>query len=156
MEQQAGFRAGCSCVNHIFTLDQLNEKRVARNREIHLLFVDLTKAYDTIPINKLWEVLERTTIKATVIQVVQQLYQGFTARVKQDHKLFETFTVTKGLRQGCSISPTLFKIYLGTKTMAEIMSRDGGMHITDETTLCTLYFANDQVVVAQDKEVLNS
>jgi len=51
IEEEAGFRAGRSCLDHILSLVQLNEKKVARNRETYLLFVDLTKAYDTVPIH---------------------------------------------------------------------------------------------------------
>jgi len=39
-------------------MKQVIEKRNATNQEIHLLFVDLTKAYDSIPISKIgkfWE-----------------------------------------------------------------------------------------------------
>ncbi|KAH1009120.1 hypothetical protein HUJ04_001531 [Dendroctonus ponderosae] len=32
---------------HIFSLVQFNEKKAATNREVHLLIVDLNKAYDT-------------------------------------------------------------------------------------------------------------
>ncbi|XP_030761089.1 uncharacterized protein LOC115886156 [Sitophilus oryzae] len=43
-EEQAGFRAGRSTVDHLFTLTQIIEKKMARNQEIHLLYVDLKKA----------------------------------------------------------------------------------------------------------------
>jgi len=39
-------------------MKQVVEKRNATNQETHLLFVDLAKAYDSIPILKLWEVKE--------------------------------------------------------------------------------------------------
>jgi hypothetical protein len=32
------------------------EKKKATNRELRLLFIDLTKAYGSIPLNKLWEI----------------------------------------------------------------------------------------------------
>ena len=38
------------------------EKKKATNRELHLLFIDLTKAYDSVPLNKLWETLDKSTI----------------------------------------------------------------------------------------------
>jgi len=33
------------------------EKKKANNRELHLLFIDLKKVYDSIPLNKLWEIV---------------------------------------------------------------------------------------------------
>jgi hypothetical protein len=62
MEEQAGFRVGRSCIDNIFCITQMIEKKKATNRELHLLFIDLTKAYDSIPLNKLWETLDRLAI----------------------------------------------------------------------------------------------
>ena len=45
-EEQAGFRAGRSTIDHIFCLRQLIEKKMAVNQPLHLIFVDLEKAYD--------------------------------------------------------------------------------------------------------------
>ena len=44
MEKQAGFRAGRSCIDNIFCISEMIEKKKATNRELHLLFIDLTKA----------------------------------------------------------------------------------------------------------------
>ena len=49
-------------------MKQVIEKRNATNQEIHLLFVDLTKVYDSIPILKLWEVLGELNINNTLIK----------------------------------------------------------------------------------------
>jgi hypothetical protein len=48
-------------------MKQVTEKRNATNQETHLLFVDLTKAYDSIPIPKLWEVLGELNINNNLI-----------------------------------------------------------------------------------------
>jgi hypothetical protein len=50
------------------------------------LFVDLTKAYGSIPILKMWEVLGESNINNTLIKTLQNLY-GNTAQVKIGHKL---------------------------------------------------------------------
>jgi hypothetical protein len=44
IEEQAGFRACRSTVDHIFCLRQLIDKKMAVNQPLHVLFVDLEKA----------------------------------------------------------------------------------------------------------------
>jgi hypothetical protein len=46
MEEQSGFRAGRSCIDNIFFHNTNDRKKKATNRELHLLFIDLTKASD--------------------------------------------------------------------------------------------------------------
>jgi hypothetical protein len=41
----------------------------------HLLFVDLEKTYDNIPLIKLWKALEETRINSTLIKTVKELYR---------------------------------------------------------------------------------
>jgi hypothetical protein len=61
------------------------------------LFVDLTKAYDSILILKLWEVLRESNINNTLIKALQNLY-GNTAQVKIGNKLTHPFNITKRLQ----------------------------------------------------------
>jgi hypothetical protein len=49
------------------------EKMKATNRELHILFIDLTKAYDSAPLNKLWETLDRSTIHERLIEAIKSL-----------------------------------------------------------------------------------
>ena len=66
----------------------------------------------------------------------------------------EGFEVTKGLRQGCCVSQTLFKIYV-EKALNILKRKCSGMgYNVDNTTICTLQFADHQVVMAQRKEDL--
>jgi hypothetical protein len=47
------------------------EKKKATNRELHLLFIDLTKAYDSISLNKLWETLDGSTVNTRLIEAIK-------------------------------------------------------------------------------------
>ena len=62
MEEQSGFRDGRSCIDSIFCKTQIIEKKKAIKRELHLSFIDLTKAHDGVTLNKLWETLDISTI----------------------------------------------------------------------------------------------
>lgn len=86
-EEQAKFRTERSTVDHIFTLSQLIEKRIARHSRNHLLFVDLKKAYPLLRFGKHWR-----EPKLTKIMIEKQL--------------ISQFKVTKGC-----LSLSLFKIY---------------------------------------------
>jgi hypothetical protein len=75
------------------------------------MFIDLEKAYDNVPLIKLWKALEETRISYTLITVLKELYRKSLSYFKQGGLLSEGFEVTKRLHQGCCISPTLLKIY---------------------------------------------
>jgi len=49
-KKQSGFREGRTCTDNVFALKQIIEKRLNTNQEIHLMCIDLHKAYDTVPI----------------------------------------------------------------------------------------------------------
>ena len=104
------FRAGRSCIDNIFCITQLIEKKKATDRELHLLFIDLAKAYDStsMPLNKLWETLDGTAINKKLIEAIKALYEGSSSKVKVGNLITKGFKVTKELRQGCS----LLQLYL--------------------------------------------
>jgi hypothetical protein len=61
-EEPAGFRAGRSTNDHGFCLKQLIEKKMSVDEPLHLLFVDLEKAYDSVPQKNLWKALQHYNI----------------------------------------------------------------------------------------------
>ena len=72
--------------------------------------------------------------------------------MKIGNKLSHPFNITKGLRHGCCIFPTLFKIYI-RKALEEWKRKCYGVGVLlENTTLYTLQFADDQEVLAGDKE----
>jgi len=83
---------------------------VAVNHPLHLLFVDLEKSYDSVPLENLWKTLEHYNIRNSIIKAIKRLYENSVSKIKIGKQLSSGFYTTKGLRQGCSLSPTLFKI----------------------------------------------
>ena len=58
------------------------EKKKATNKELHLLFIDLTKAYHTVPLNKLWETLDKSTINTRLREAIKSLYKRSSSKIK--------------------------------------------------------------------------
>ena len=113
MEEQSGFRITSCIIDNIFCLTHLiDRKKKVTNKNLHLLFIDLTKAYDSVPLQKLFITLDEIKIDTKLITAVKNLYKGGISKIKIGNKIAKGIEVTKGLRQGCCLSPTLFKIYL--------------------------------------------
>ena len=155
-EEQAGFRAGRSTIDHLFTIIHVIEKKKGVGQELHLVFVDLQKAYDSVPLMKLWEALNKRGFSGGLISAIKEFYDGAFSRVKSHGELSLGFLITKGLKQGCCLSPTLFKVYL-EEVLKEWKRCCSGMGVPlrEDGTLYTLCFADDQMVIAQDEEDAN-
>lgn len=153
-EEQCGFTAGKSCVDNIFVLRQLIEKRAEKKKELHLAFIDLEQAYDSVPRRELLAGLREAGISSELIAAIHHLYKDDVYRVKCGSRLSEPFRASKGLKQGCCMSPTLFKIYL--EQAVKVWStrwRSRGVDIEGEM-LFSLYFADDQVVISTKRDNL--
>ncbi len=58
-ESQCGFRKNRSTIDMIFTARQLQEKCREQHQDMFMAFVDLSKAFDTVQRELLWDVLLR-------------------------------------------------------------------------------------------------
>ena len=58
-DSQCGFSSGRGCTDMLFCARQLVEKAREHNTKMFLLFVDLRKAYDSVPRRAVWRVLSK-------------------------------------------------------------------------------------------------
>ena len=79
-----------------------------QHRNLYTTFVDLTKAFETVSQDGLWKIMGKFGCPSTFIAVVRQFHDGMMARVLEDGEPSEAFPVTKGVKQGCDLAPTLF------------------------------------------------
>ena len=81
--------------------------------EVHFTFVDMEKAWDTVPLQKLWEALEDMKIEKNSYQGYKKnLYKNAVSKIKIGKFLTEEIKTEKSLRLGYSKSPTQFKIVI--------------------------------------------
>ena len=111
-DTQCGFRPGRSTTDQLFTLKQVFEKSWEYAKDVYACFVDLEKAYDRVPRDKLWRVLQEYGIDGGLLIAIKSLYQHSEVRVRANGMLSKPFNVGVGLRQGCVLSPLLFIIYM--------------------------------------------
>ena len=56
-EEQAGFRRGRGCIDHIFTLRNIIEQSTEWQRTLYVNFVDFAKAFASVHRHSLWKLL---------------------------------------------------------------------------------------------------
>ena len=74
------------------------------------IFINIEKAYDSVPRNLLWKVLQEARISIKVIDILKLIYSRSRCQVKIGPHLSKKFYTSKGLLQGCCVSPILIGI----------------------------------------------
>ena len=111
-ESQCGFRKGRSCADMIFTVRQLVEKSWEQDSKVFLTFIDLKKAYDSVPRGgELWLALRKLGVPEVTINLIKSFHLGMKAAIWLEGTLLEEIDVENGLRQGCCMAPVLFNFY---------------------------------------------
>ena len=104
---QYGFRPGKSTTEPIFILRILQEKHREMNKELHMVFVDLEKAYNRVPRELIWWCLRKKGVPEGMLRLYKIC--TMTARLVSTRTGdTEYFHVGVGLHQGSSLSPLLF------------------------------------------------
>ena len=111
-EEQAGFRPGRGCIDHIFTLHQILEQRHANRRPTILVFLDFKDAFDSVDRLALLNVLAQQDIPLKFVKIIRSLYSQTQGLVRAYGELSKSFPTTSGVLQGCPLSPFLFKFVI--------------------------------------------
>ena len=104
-DEQFGFRNDRSTCDAIFILKNVIQKY---GKEFMIVFIDLTAAYDHIPHNLLFKVLELRTGSKILTNIIKKMYEGTFAKIPGCKTIIE---ILCGCRQGGIESPTLFNYY---------------------------------------------
>ena len=104
-ETQCGFRGNRSTVDMIFCLRQLQEKCIEQDRPRYMVFVDFSKAFDTVGRTGPWQLLRKYGCPEKFTTTIEALHTGMMANVSVGGEVSEPFSVTNGVKQGCVLAP---------------------------------------------------
>ena len=76
-----------------------------------MCFLDLKGAYDRVPRQLLWHVLERLGVQGGMLSAIKSLYDNFSVAVQVGGRVGSALRSHTGLKQGCPLSPILFGLF---------------------------------------------
>ena len=115
-EQQCGFRPGRGCNDAVFTVKMAMKKRREHSKETWILFLDLVKAFDRVPRELLWQLLEKFGVPPKLVRLLKALHKDVIVKFEVEGLEHEV-NCTIGVKQGDILGPVLFIIF-----MAGVMS----------------------------------
>ena len=104
---QFGARAGHQTLDHILHLQAASPSSPPC---LHL-YVDFNKAFNSVPHAALWQVLHHLRIPTQVLHILKSMYATAQEFPLVHNHPYSSFRLTRGLRQGCPLSPLLFSLY---------------------------------------------
>eukprot|EP01137_Pigoraptor_chileana_P025805 Opistho-2@95846 len=168
-DEQGGFRQGQGCEDQLAIImdvmhRRLNPSTSSRRRPIsaplHMAFLDLRKAYDTVWRDGLWYKLRTLGLPADIIAILQELYAECPNQVLVDGEVTDEFDIRAGLKQGDVLSPLLFNIFINDVVQAMKEGGIEGVQLTysdakEVQWASILLFADDVVLMSYSVGEIN-
>ena len=111
-KNQNGFRRNRSTTSQILTIRRILEGVQAKNLLATLLFVDFTKAFDSIHRGKIEQILLAYGLPKETVAAITILYRNTKVKVHSLERNTEYFDIVAGVLQGDTLAPYLFIICL--------------------------------------------
>ena len=151
---QLGFLAGNRTSDaHIIIYNLIKEYCHKRGLKIYSCFVDFSKAFDSIPRDRMFQKLLDIGITGKFYDLIKFIYEGDQLCIKIDDAVTPSIKTMMGVRQGCVLSPLLFNIFMAD--FPRNLSPDVGVQLTDNDRINCILWADDIILLAESEEGLN-
>ena len=112
------------------------EKYREKGRDLHMVFIDLEKAYDRVPREKLWRCLREKMVPEKYVRLIKEMYRDVKTSVRSGVGTTEGFEVKVGLHQGSALRTFLFNIVFDELKRGVRRGVPWSMMHADDVVLC--------------------
>ena len=152
-EGQAGFRVNRSCMDNVYSLNEIVQGRLREGKHTYAFFLDVRKAYDTVWRDGLWVKLWDMGVKGRMWRVIKNMYEASRSAILLEGEKSAAFRVEQGVAQGCSLSPILFSVFING-LLKDVEEAGLGIEISSGKRMGGMLFADDFVGVSESRESL--
>lgn len=143
-----------SCTHSAYILQEAVQHAKENGSKVHLAFLDVQKAFDTVWHNGLFHKLFHFGIRGCTWRLLKQWYSSSSCCVLWKGQLSCSITLSQGVKQGAILSPLLYSIFVDDLLVA--LENSGlGIHIGDLYCGAPMY-ADDLALAASAPEELQA
>ena len=97
-----------STIEAIFLIKHVMERFREQKYDLHLVFIDLEKAYDKIPRNVMGWFLDKHKVPSKYVTLIKDMYNNVVTSVRTNDGNTDYFPIKIGLHQGSALNPYRF------------------------------------------------
>ena len=154
VDEQNGFRRLRSCLDHLYVLNTILRNRKQQGLHTYCCFVDFAKAFDSVNHTMLWHKLLAYGVHGSMINTIKSLYSNLQSCVRVNGQLTDWFSQSTGVRQGDTLAPTLFALFINDLAM-DINSLSKGVLVNGKNVSILMY-ADDVVLISDSADGLQT
>lgn len=157
-EMQFGFRPKRSTEDAILVIQGIARIAKARGTPLILIFVDFTKAFDTVDRGRLWRKLSEMGIPAEVVEMFKHAFGRVSGKLRGDNRGEESPLIDylTGVKQGDPLSTLFFILFIADLDDFLRLNRGEGFRVDEDAELViailAVWFADDTTLVATSQK----
>ena len=122
--------------------------KIRLKEPLYLVFLDLTKAYDSLDRQRTLQLLEKYGVGQNVRTLINNMWSQDTIIPKQQQFYGKQFKAERGVRQGDIVSPTIFNIVMD----AVVRNCYNRLWMDGNYDMMLQFYADDGIIAGENYE----